>query len=105
VAVEHLPLSVAAGNRRVSLARHVPQREGVATHPAGGADTNIDFEDLCALLRSLGFSERTRGSHHVFARPGVDELLNLQQDGGKAKPYQVRQVRHVVLKYNLASGS
>jgi len=71
----------------------------------GGAHANIDFEDLCALLRSLGFSERTRGSHHVFARPGVDELLNLQQDGGKAKPYQVRQVRHVVLKYNLGSGS
>lgn len=71
----------------------------------GGADANIDFEDLCALLRSLGFAERTRGSHHVFGRPGVEELLNLQQDGGKAKPYQVRQVRNVVLNYNLGAGN
>jgi predicted RNase H-like HicB family nuclease len=54
----------------------------------GGADANIDFEDLCALLRSLGFAERIRGSHHVFVRPGVEELLNLQQDGGNAKPFR-----------------
>ncbi len=71
----------------------------------GGADANIDFDDLCALLGSLGFVERTRGSHHVFVRPGVEELLNLQRDGSHAKPYQVRQVRAVIVRYNLVAGS
>ncbi len=67
----------------------------------GGADANIDFSELCRLLRTLGFDERVRGSHHIFIRPGVEELLNLQQDGANAKAYQVRQVRAVILKYNL----
>jgi len=49
----------------------------------------------------LGFEERTRGSHHVFRRHGVKELINLQREGGKAKVYQVRQVRRVVVHYGL----
>src|SRR5688500_11449496 len=44
---------------------------------AGQADSNIRFEDLCALLRALGFSERIRGSHHIFGAPRVEELVNL----------------------------
>jgi hypothetical protein len=50
---------------------------------------------------SLGFSERTRGSHHVFTKQGVEEQINLQRDGSNAKPYQVRQVRAVIRKYYL----
>lgn len=69
----------------------------------GHADANIDFDDLCGLLESLGFTKRVRGSHQIFIRPGVEELINLQQDGAKAKVYQVRQVRTMILKYNLAS--
>ena len=56
---------------------------------------------ICELL-SLGFEERTRGSHHVFQCKGVMELLNLQRDGSKAKPYQVKQARAVIVKYRLA---
>ena len=67
----------------------------------GTSDANISFNDLCQLLRRLGFEERTRGSHHVFRMAGVAERLNLQRDGSEAKPYQVRQVRAVVLKYRL----
>ena len=67
----------------------------------GQADANIAFSELRGLLLHLGFEERTRGSHHVFRRVGVDEKLNLQRDDGKAKPYQVRQVRQVILKYRL----
>ena len=67
----------------------------------GGADANVAFDDLRALLRHLGFEERTRGSHHVFRRAGVEELINLQRDGDKAKVYQVRQVRAVLTKYGL----
>ena len=71
---------------------------------SGTADRAFRFDDLCALLRRLGFDERQRGgSHHIFSRDGVPEILNLQpRGGGEAKPYQVRQVRDVVLKYGLA---
>jgi predicted RNA binding protein YcfA (HicA-like mRNA interferase family) len=67
----------------------------------GRSDANIAFEDLRVLLLSLGFVERTRGSHHVFAKPGVEEQINLQRDGAKAKPYQVKQVRSILVRYNL----
>ena len=53
---------------------------------------------MCALLGRLGFQERTRGSHYVFRRTGVEELINLQRDGDKAKVYQVRQVRAVLAR-------
>lgn len=68
----------------------------------GQSDANVEFADLTALLRALGFEERIRGSHHIFVRRGIEELVNLQQDGAKAKVYQARQVRAVILKYNLA---
>jgi hypothetical protein len=68
----------------------------------GNADTNIRFGDLCALLSHLGFAERVRGDHHIFTRDGVVEILNLQPRGGKAKAYQVKQVRGVLTSYGLA---
>jgi predicted RNA binding protein YcfA (HicA-like mRNA interferase family) len=68
----------------------------------GTSDANIDFGDLCSLLETLGFEERMKGSHHIFRREGVRVLVNLQRDGKKAKPYQVRQVRNVLVKYGLA---
>jgi len=69
----------------------------------GRSDANIRFVDLCNLLRSLGFEERTSSSHHLFIKPGVGELINLQRESGKAKPYQVRQVRKILLRYGLGS--
>lgn len=68
---------------------------------SGQSDANISFGDLCVLLQGIGFVMRIRGSHHVFRKDGVEEKINLQQDGSKAKPYQVRQVRSVILKYKL----
>jgi len=67
----------------------------------GTSDANIPFDGMCHLLRRLGFEERIRGSHHIFTRDGVEEILNLQSKGGKAKPYQVKQVRNVILRYRL----
>ena len=67
----------------------------------GRSDANIRFDELRALLLRLGFVERVRGSHHIFRKEGVTERLNLQRDGSNAKPYQVRQVRQVILKYQL----
>jgi len=67
----------------------------------GESDANVDFDDLCRLLRWLGFDERTRGSHYIFRKHGVKELINLQRDASKAKVYQVRQVRRAILRYGL----
>ena len=69
----------------------------------GTSDANIRFNDLRLLWLHLGVNERTRASHHLFRKDGVDERINLQQDNGMAKPYQVRQVRAIILKYGLSS--
>lgn len=65
------------------------------------SDENILFNDLCQLLKRLGFEERTRGSHHIFRKEGIAEKPNIQSDGNKAKAYQVKQIREIILKYNL----
>jgi predicted RNA binding protein YcfA (HicA-like mRNA interferase family) len=67
----------------------------------GSSDSNIDFNELCSLLTYLGFVERIKGGHHIFRREGVEELINLQKEGNKAKAYQVKQVRAVLVNYNL----
>jgi hypothetical protein len=67
----------------------------------GTSDANVSFRDLRTLLNRLAFEERVRGSHHVFWQTGVEEILNLQPKGTRAKPYQVKQVRNVILKYKL----
>ena len=56
----------------------------------GTTDANIRFEDLCRILKRLGFQERIRGDHHIFTRDGVEEILNLQPRGSLAKAYQVK---------------
>jgi predicted RNA binding protein YcfA (HicA-like mRNA interferase family) len=67
----------------------------------GHSDANISFPDLVRLLRRLGFDLRIRGSHHIFTKDQVDEIINLQPLAAKAKPYQVRQVREIIRKYRL----
>jgi hypothetical protein len=67
----------------------------------GSSDANIRFDDLRALLLRLGFGERIKGSHHIFTREGVLEILNLQPKKSMAKPYQVKQVRKVLTQYKL----
>lgn len=72
---------------------------------AGGADSNIEFADLCKLLRRLEFEERIKGDHHIFTRKAVAEIINLQPKGRKAKPYQVKQVRDIFVKYQLGESN
>ena len=67
----------------------------------GTSDANIPFDELRGLLQEIGFDERIRGSHHIFTKEGVEEILNLQPKGANAKPYQVKQVRNVILHYKL----
>jgi hypothetical protein len=71
----------------------------------GTSDGNIAFSNLRNLLEFLEFKERIRGSHHIFTRTGIEEIINLQPKGGWAKPYQVKQVRVIILKYRLAGGA
>lgn len=67
----------------------------------GHGDASLRSDALRTLLGALGFSERIRGSYHLFSKPGVRDILNLQRDGRNAKAYQVRQVRRAILTYNL----
>lgn len=77
------------------------RHDKLAARVFDGNATNIHFDDLRKMLLHFGFTERTRGSHHLFSRAGVMERINLQRDGSYAKAYQVRQVRAVLLKYGL----
>ena len=66
------------------------------------SDQNMAFDELVTLLRHLGFQLRIVGSHHIFSREGMTEILNLQpRHDGTAKPYQVKQVRQVIARYRL----
>lgn len=71
---------------------------------SGSSDHNLSFSELRSLLLKLGFAERVKGSHHIYWRDGIPEILNLQPNGSEAKPYQVKQVREVILRYDLANG-
>ena len=68
------------------------------------SDANVPFETLCSLLKRFGFNERIKGDHHIFPKDGVDEILNLHPNEGKGKPYQVKQVRDLILKYTIRIG-
>ena len=67
----------------------------------GTSDADISFSGIRQLLKVFGFDERVRGDHHIFTKDGVREILNLQPKGPKAKPYQVKQVRNIILQYKL----
>jgi predicted RNA binding protein YcfA (HicA-like mRNA interferase family) len=68
---------------------------------SGKADRNISFTDLCNVLETFGFENRINGSHHIYFREGIIEIINLQPIKNKAKPYQVKQVRELLIKYKL----
>ena len=67
----------------------------------GTSDNNIKFSELCQLLKKLGFEERVKGDHFIFTRDNVEEIINIQPKGSKAKGYQVKQVRNLIVKYGL----
>jgi hypothetical protein len=67
----------------------------------GSKDKNTLFADLQIVLSKLGFSCRIKGDHFVYTKDGMDEIINIQPQNGKAKPYQVRQVRDIINKHHL----
>ena len=60
---------------------------------SGTQDSNIPFADLQLVLDRMGFQCRIKGDHFIYTMDGVEEIVNLQPRGGKAKPYQVKQIR------------
>jgi hypothetical protein len=82
-------------NKHERLLEHILTKRG---------DTNVPFAALCQLLRLLGFEERIKGDHHIFTLSALEEIINLQAKHGKAKPYKVRQIRNLVLRYDLKIG-
>ena len=80
------------------------QEKFIVTLLSGGSDQNLNFDDLTKLLVSLDFQYRVKGSHHIFFKQGVEEILNLQAKGKLAKGYQVKQVRDVLVRYQLNPG-
>ena len=76
--------------------------EALLSRLARGNFGNVRFSDLVRLLEALGFEQRrTSGSHHIYAHNEVTELVNLQEVGGQAKPYQLRQLLRLVERYDL----
>ena len=71
---------------------------------SGTRDKNFQFADLQRILDGLKFILRVRGDYFIYTRSDVDEIINIQPVGSKAKPYQVRQVREIVLKYKMGGG-
>ena len=68
---------------------------------SGTSDSNIKFSELCQLLKRLGFIERIKGDHYIFTKDNVAEIINIQPKNNKAKGYQVKQIRNLIVKYRL----
>jgi hypothetical protein len=69
---------------------------------SGRSDGNVRFAALRTLVRSLGFDERVKGDHFIYSRSDIIEIINIQPGGGgKAKPYQVKQIRGIITHYGL----
>jgi len=80
-------------SRHQKLLQHILTRKG---------DANVPFKGLCGLLRRLGFEERIRrGDHHIFSMANLEEIVNIQPKGTQAKPYQVKQIRDIVLRHGI----
>jgi len=72
---------------------------------SGSSDANIKFSDLRKLILYFGFNERIKGDHYIYYKENINEIINLQpQKDGKSKPYQVKQVRNLIIKYKLLKG-
>ena len=68
---------------------------------SGKQDNNVRFKDLQTFLKSLGFYERIKGDHFIYNHDNYVERIVIQPNGNKAKPYQVKPIRQIILKYHL----
>ena len=68
---------------------------------SGTRDNDILFDEICGLLHFFKFSSRIKGSHHIFWRDDIEEIINIQPKNGKAKPYQMKHIRNIIIQYRL----
>ena len=68
---------------------------------SGKHDKSVLFSEAVSLMQKLGFSMRAKSSHRIFFKSGIVEIINLQPDGSKAKAYQIKQIRDLMVKYQL----
>jgi len=68
---------------------------------SGFSDNNIDFQELLSLLVYLEFDLRIKGDHYIFTKENIIEIINIQPRGNKAKAYQVKQVRNILITNKL----
>lgn len=71
---------------------------------SGSSDQNLHFSDVVNILNRLGFVCRIRGDHYIFSHESIDEIINIQPKGSMAKPYQVKQIRSILIRYNMIRG-
>jgi len=72
---------------------------------AVNSPANLSFYELCFLAEAVGFEFRNQtGSHRIYKHPVINEMINIQPDGNKAKPYQVRQLLKIINKHGLKTG-
>lgn len=71
---------------------------------SGTSDSNLEFDQIINLLIGFGFEIRIKGSHHILFKSGIEEIINIQPlSNGKAKAYQIKQIRNLLLNYRLVS--
>ena len=78
-----------------------PDKKLLLSVMSGTKDSNLLFSDLQNLLAQLGFDYRVKGDHFIYTKDGVEEIINIQPVGNKAKAYQVKQVRNLIIKYQM----
>ena len=72
-----------------------------------GNPSNIGFYDLCKVCdHYFGEPRQDSSSHRIYKTPWVgDPRINIQNDKGKAKAYQVRQVLRAISKLEAQDGN
>ena len=65
------------------------------------ADKSFAFADLLKVVTELGFELRINGSHHILVKGSIPDIINIQPKGKDAKPYQVKQIRELIIRYKL----
>jgi predicted RNA binding protein YcfA (HicA-like mRNA interferase family) len=69
---------------------------------SGKSDNNINYADFQSLIVALGFTyQRNNGSHTMYYHSDIREFMNIQKQGSKAKGYQVKQLRDIILTHGL----
>ncbi len=68
---------------------------------SGLSDSNIHFNEVTAILGRLGFNLRIKGDHYIYTHENIPEIINIQPKGSMAKPYQVKQIRTILIRYGM----